>query len=69
MSAEIWLKKDIANALLAAYQSMRETSNAVGSADPVRTAAFYAGCRTALSTVALIFGIAPGLVLPEPRDD
>lgn len=65
MSADVWLKRDIANALLAAYQAARETSCAIGGADPVRTASFHAGYRSALSTVALFFGIAPGLVIPD----
>ncbi len=65
MSADVWLKRDIANALMAAYQAARETSCAIGGADPVRTASFHAGYRSALSTVALFFGIAPGLVIPE----
>jgi hypothetical protein len=65
MSADVWLKRDIANALLAAYQAARETSCAIGGVDPVRMASFHAGYRSALSTVALFFGIAPGLVIPE----
>ena len=71
MAADIWLKRDIANALLAAYQSAQETSYAIGGGDPGRAAAFMAGHRAALSTVALFFGIAPGLVMPEmgPAED
>jgi hypothetical protein len=65
MSADVWLKRDIANALLAAYQAARETSCAIGGVDPVRMASFHAGYRSALSTVALFFGIAPGLVIPD----
>jgi hypothetical protein len=65
MSADVWLKRDIANALLAAYQAARETAYGIGGGDPVREASFHAGYRSALSTVALFFGIAPGLVLPE----
>ncbi len=66
MSADVWLKRDIANALLATYQSMRETAVVVGGGgDPARTAAFHAGYRAAISTVALFFGIEPGMVLPE----
>jgi len=65
MSADVWLKRDIANALTAAYQAARETSCGIGGADPVRAASFHAGYRSALSTVALFFGIAPGLVIPD----
>jgi hypothetical protein len=65
MSVDVWLKRDIANALTAAYQAARETSCGVGGADPARAASFHAGYRSALSTVALFFGIAPGLVIPD----
>jgi hypothetical protein len=67
MSADVWLKRDIANALLAAYQAACETSCALGGTDPIRTASFHAGYRSALSTVALFFGIAPGLVIPDNK--
>ena len=69
MSADVWLKRDIANALLAAYQAARETANALGGTDPVREAAFAAGYRSALSTVALFFGISPRQVLPDQEDE
>jgi hypothetical protein len=65
MSVDVWLKRDIANALTAAYQAARETSGGIGGVDPVRAASFHAGYRSALSTVALFFGIAPGLVIPD----
>ncbi len=65
MSADVWFKRDIANALLATYQSARETSYAVGSDDTARVAVFHAGYRSAISTMALFFGISPALVLPE----
>lgn len=61
MSADVWLKRDIANALLAAYQAAEQTMIATAP-----NAQYLAGYRSALSTVALFFGIAPGLVLPEP---
>lgn len=68
MSADVWFKRDIANALLATYQSARETTYAIGSDDSSRIAVFHAGYRSAISTMALFFGISPGLVLPdEPR--
>jgi len=68
MSADVWFKRDIANALLATYQAARATSYAVGSSDTARTAVFHAGYRSAISTMALFFGIAPAMVLPdEPR--
>jgi hypothetical protein len=65
MSADVWFKRDIANALLATYQAARETSYAIGNNDTVRTASFHAGYRSAISTMALFFGISPALVLPE----
>jgi hypothetical protein len=70
MAAGVWVTRDIANALLAAVQSERETRIALGG-DPMREAMFRAGHRAAISTIALFFGLAPGLVLPEAdeRDD
>jgi len=65
MSADVWFKRDIANALLAAYQAARETSYAIGGDDTVRMVSFHAGYRSAISTVALFFGISPELVLPD----
>ena len=65
MSADVWFKRDIANALLASYQAARATSYAVGSSDTARTAVFHAGYRSAVSTMALFFGISPAMVLPE----
>jgi hypothetical protein len=65
MSADVYFKKDIANALLAAYQATRETSVALGCDDSVRLTFFHAGYRSAISTLALFFGISPALVLPE----
>jgi|WetSurMetagenome_2_1015567.scaffolds.fasta_scaffold423439_2 hypothetical protein len=68
MSADVWLKRDIANALVAAYQAARETSIGIGGGDPARVASFHAGYRSALTTVALFFGIAPGAVIPPPDE-
>ena len=65
MAADVWFRRDIANALMAAYQAAQETSVAVGGQDTVRTAAYHAGYRSAISTLALFFGISPALVLPE----
>ena len=68
MSADVWFKRDIANALSATYQAARATTYAVGSSDTARTAVFHAGYRSAISTMALFFGISPALVLPDdPR--
>lgn len=67
MSADIWFKRDLANALLATHQAMAETSCVVGGRDATREAAFHAGCRLAISTMALFFGISPAAVLgPSP---
>lgn len=65
MSADVWFKRDIANALLATYQAARETSCAVGGNDSIRMASFQAGYRSAISTVALFFGISPAFVMPD----
>ena len=65
MSADVWFTRDIANALLATYQSARETTYAIGGDDTVRTVSFHAGYRSAISTMALFFGISPALVLPD----
>ena len=65
MSADVWFKRDIANALLATYQAACETSYAIGGNDTVRIASFHAGYRSAISTLALFFGISPAMVLPE----
>ncbi|GEM_PF-7080057 len=62
---DVWVKRDIANALMATYQAARETSFAVGSRDGARAAMFHAGYRSAISTMALFFGISPALVLPD----
>ena len=64
MSADVWFKRDIANALLATYQAAAETSLVVGDADG-RRSLYLAGYRSAISTLALFFGISPALVLPE----
>ena len=65
MSSDVWFREDIANALLATYHATCETGCAMGSDDSVRAAAFFAGYRTAISTLALFFGISPGDVLPK----
>ena len=67
MSADVWFKRDIANALLATWQACDDTAVSVGSADSQRAAAFRAGLRTGIATMALYFGISPGPVLPEVR--
>ncbi len=67
MSADVYFKRDIANALLATYQSARETSYAIGSEDAARVAMYHAGYRSAISTLALFFGISPALVLPDDQ--
>jgi hypothetical protein len=41
------------------------TSYAIGSDDTARVAVFHAGYRSAISTLALFFGISPAMVLPE----
>ena len=65
MSADVYFKRDIANALLATYQSAKETANVIDSDDAARVAVFHAGYRSAISTLALFFGISPAAVIPE----
>lgn len=60
MSADVWLKRDIANALAAAYQAQRETMTATAP-----NPQYAAGYRAALTVVALAFGIEPGMVILE----
>jgi len=64
MSADVWFKRDIANALLATYQAAAETSLVMGE-DDSRRLLYLAGYRSAISTLALFFGISPALVLSE----
>jgi len=63
----VWDRADIANALMATYQTTCETANAIGGADTARTAAFFAGSKTIISALALNFGISPSLVIPEAK--
>jgi len=60
----VWDRADIANALMATYQTTCETANAIGGEDTVRRAAFFAGGKTVISALALNFGISPAQVLP-----
>jgi len=63
MSADVWFKQDIANALLAAYNSKAQTLALFGDG---REAAMYrAGCRDIVADLALLFGINPAAVLPD----
>jgi hypothetical protein len=59
--ANLYQTRDIAHALLASYQAAQQTMIAT-TPNPQ----YLAGYRAALATVALFFGIAPGLVLPDP---
>ena len=73
MGLDIFFKEDIANALAAAEQA----ASAVGTySDDARAAAFLAGWKGALKTLATAFGIPPDLfdirsplpALPPPRE-
>ncbi len=55
---DVWLKRDIANALLAALQAAQLAACALG-ADPKRSREYQAGYVAALNVVATFFGIAP----------
>ena len=69
MAADVWFKRDIANALLAVNQSMRETLAVAGGEDKARVATYRSGYRSAISTLALFFGISPSMVLTEESLD
>lgn len=60
MSVDVWFRRDIAQALAAAYHNARETQFALGVDD----ARFNAGIRTITTTLAIAFGISPDLVIP-----
>lgn len=53
---DIWLKRDIANALNAAYQNAQKTAMVLAD-DRERLALYMAGYHTALATLAVAFGI------------
>ena len=55
---DVWVKRDIANALSAALQAAQATACALG-ADPKRSREYQAGYVAALNVVATFFGIAP----------
>lgn len=54
--ADMWLKRDIANALNAAYQNAGATVIALAD-DRERAALYLAGYRAALATLATFFGV------------
>jgi len=64
MSANVWLKRDIAAALTAAWQSQQEAALNLGG-DGQRAMHYLAGFRAALVCVALFFQLSPGAVLPD----
>ena len=63
MSAGIWLERDIADHLLAAYSSKVQTLAMFG--DGPDATVYLAGIRDTINTLALSFGINPAAVLPE----
>jgi len=63
MSADVWFQRDIANLLLATYESKAQTLSMFGSNQ--ETARYHAGIRDTISTLALAFGISPALVIPD----
>ncbi len=62
--SDVWLKRDIANALNAAYQNAKQTADAL-SIDREQARMFALGYRTALVTIALFFGIEPNRTTKE----
>ena len=63
MSADVFFKRDIANHLLAAYNGKVQTLAMFG--DDPRGAAYLAGIRDVVASLALSFGISPALVIPD----
>lgn len=61
MSADVFFRRDISNIMLGVSQAIIETAQLTGELDP----RFMAGVRTAMSSVAISFGIAPDAVLPQ----
>ena len=55
---DVWVKRDIANALAAALQAAQLTACALGAA-PKRSQEYQAGYVAALNVVATFFGVAP----------
>jgi len=62
MSADVWFRRDIANALLSSYENKRQTIEMVGGA---RDTQYLAGARDMTAALALVFGISPAEVIPS----
>lgn len=62
--AGCWFKADIANALLATYQSQTQGVRMFGG-NSKESKIYLAGVRDVISTIALSFGISPALVIPD----
>jgi len=63
MPSDVFFRPDIANHLLAAYNGKMQTLALFG--DDPKASVYLAGVRDTISTLALSFGISPGLVLPD----
>ena len=63
ISADVWFKRDIANALLSVYAGKVQTLEMFGSDE--KAGMYHAGVRDTISALALSFGINPGLVLSD----
>jgi len=57
MSLAVYYPTDIINALLAAEQSAKETARATGDSDDPFAVGYMRGHRSALTTIALAFGL------------
>jgi len=57
----VYFQRDVANMLLAAYESKIQTLSLFGSGK--EAASYHAGIRDTISTLALMFGLSPGSVL------
>jgi len=58
MSADVWMKQDITNALLACSMAGQEVANMSHNVEYLR------GYTAALKMLCAMFGISPGAVLP-----
>lgn len=59
----VWHQADIANALLSVYAGKVQVLDLLD--DTAQATMYRNGVRDALAATALLFGINPGLVLPE----
>lgn len=62
--ADVWLKRDIANALNAADQNIQQIVNVL-DVNHEQARIFIAGYNAAVITIALFFGLQPNIMRKE----